>query len=31
VLTIWNKYWIEDANKNILGFAKQKGRYKNLY
>ncbi len=24
VLTIWNKYWIEDANKNILGFAKQK-------
>jgi hypothetical protein len=23
-LTIWNKYWIEDANKNILGFAKQK-------
>ena len=24
VLTIWNKYWIEDYNKNILGFSKQK-------
>ncbi len=24
VLTIWNKYWIEDQNKNILGFSKQK-------
>jgi len=24
VLTVWNKYWIEDQNKNILGFSKQK-------
>lgn len=24
VLTIWNKYWIEDYNRNILGFSKQK-------
>ncbi|UCF07560.1 MAG: hypothetical protein JSW28_07900 [Thermoplasmata archaeon] len=24
VLTIWNKYWVEDANKKILGFSKQK-------
>ncbi|MEE9151936.1 MAG: hypothetical protein V3U20_08915 [Thermoplasmata archaeon] len=23
-MTIWNKYWIEDYNKNILGFSKQK-------
>jgi uncharacterized protein YxjI len=24
VLTIWNKYWIEDHSKHILGFSKQK-------
>lgn len=24
VLTVWNKYWIEDQGKNILGFSKQK-------
>lgn len=24
VLTIWNKYWIEDSAGNILGFSKQK-------
>jgi hypothetical protein len=24
VLTVWNKYWIEDYNQNILGFSKQK-------
>jgi hypothetical protein len=24
VLTIWNKYWIEDSTGNILGFTKQK-------
>jgi hypothetical protein len=24
VLTVWNKYWIEDHSKNILGFSKQK-------
>ena len=24
VLTIWNKYWIEDGNGKILGFTKQK-------
>jgi len=24
VLTVWNKYWIEDHAKNMLGFSKQK-------
>ena len=24
VLTIWNKYWIEDPTNNLLGFSKQK-------
>lgn len=24
VLTIWNKYWVEDYNGNMLGFSKQK-------
>jgi hypothetical protein len=24
VLTIWNKYWIEDPGNNLLGFSKQK-------
>lgn len=24
VLTVWNKYWIEDINGNMLGFTKQK-------
>ena len=23
-MTVWNKYWLEDQNKNILGFSKQK-------